>query len=295
MVAARLMEALGPEAVVSHARTLGITAPLTQDLSLALGSGSVTPIELTNAYATWAAGGTYQDWALITEVRDPSGRVLPLPPRPAPRQAMGPAEAWLVTSAMTTVIERGTARAARALGRPIAGKTGTTDRARDAWFVGYTPELVTGVWVGFDDRQSLGASEEGARAALPLWTHFVRAYLRDRHPPALEFARPQGITAVAIDPATGLPPALGAVMAPGAVATTLEEYFLSGTEPQPPAAPVDAGVAPAADDAAAYASEVADAGPESLVAPSVDAGDDDDVPPPSTVAPDDPGLVLPLQ
>lgn len=303
MVAARLMEALGPEAVVSHARALGITAPMPQDLSLALGSGSVTPIELTNAYATWAAGGTYQDWQLITEVRDPSGRVLPLPARPAPRQAMGPAEAWLVTSAMTTVVERGTARAARSLGRPVAGKTGTTDRARDAWFVGYTPELVTGVWVGFDDRQPLGPGEEGARSALPLWTQFVRAYLRDRHPPALEFARPQGITAVAIDPATGLPPALGAVMAPGAAAATLEEYFLTGTEPQPPAVPVDAGVvsdvptvAPDADDPAAPPSELSDAGPESLVAPSADAGDDDDdVPPPSTAAPSDPGLVLPLQ
>jgi len=321
MVAARLLEALRPEAVIAHARSLGITAPLPSDLSLALGSGSVSPMELTNAYATWAAAGSYQDWTVITEVRDPTGRVLPLPGRPAARQALGAAEAWLVTSAMTTVVERGTARAARALGRPVAGKTGTTDRARDAWFVGYTPELVAGVWVGFDDRQPLGPGEEGARSALPLWTSFLRAYLRDRRPPALEFARPDGVVAVNIDAVTGQPPSMAAVAGPGASTTSvLEEYFLSGTEPQ--AAPVatdagpadagpgDAGVAPAVDAGLVLVpvagdppSEALDAGqtpPEALVAPSADAGDDDDddLPPPSTAVaptPADPGLVLPLQ
>ncbi len=313
MVAARLLESLGPEAVISHARTLGITSPLPSDLSLALGSGSVTPIELTNTYATWAAGGTYHDWVIITEVRDPTGRVLPLPARPAPRQAIGAPEAWLVTSALTSVVERGTARAARSLGRPVAGKTGTTDRARDAWFVGYTPELVAGVWVGFDDRQPLGPGEEGARSALPLWTNFLRAYLRDRRPPALEFARPAGVVAVSIDPATGQPPTLGAVVGPGGTTSTLEEFFLTGTEPQTPvlsadAGPADAGsadtgapIAPGAPgglDPAEAPSEALDTGPsppESLVAPSADAGDDDDLPPPSTAVPPDPGLVLPLQ
>lgn len=240
MVAARLMEALGPEAVATHARALGITSEMPADLSLALGSGTVTPVEITNAYATWAAGGRYQDWSLITRVVDPSGRDVPLPVRAPAREVMSPAEAWLVTSAMSSVIDRGTGRAARALNRPAAGKTGTTDGARDAWFVGYTPDLVAGVWVGFDDRQPLGAGEEGARAAVPMWTWFMRDYVRARHPPALEFARPEGVVAVSVDPLTGmlpLPPTPGAQPPPPA---PIEEFFLAGTEPHE-TAPTDAG------------------------------------------------------
>ena len=113
----------------------------------------------------------------------------------------------------------------------------TTDRARDAWFVGYTPDLVTGVWVGFDDRQPLGAGEEGARAAVPIWTNFMREYVRVRHPPAIEFARPDGVTALTVDGATGLLPAPGA-----AATTTLEEYYFAGTEPHD-AVSADAGIA----------------------------------------------------
>jgi penicillin-binding protein 1A len=251
MVAARLMESLGPEAVATHARALGIASPLPTDLSLALGTGSVTPVEITNAYATWASGGRYQDWNLITRVVDPSGRDIPLPARAPAREVMSPAEAWLVTSAMSSVIDRGTARGARALNRPAAGKTGTTDGARDAWFVGYTPDLVTGVWVGFDDRAPLGAGEEGGRSAVPVWTSFMREYVRVRHPPALEFARPEGVVAVTVDALTGLLPAPAI---PGATAPTpappapIEEYFLAGTEPHE-TAPTDAGVLVASDAA----------------------------------------------
>jgi penicillin-binding protein 1A len=154
------------------------------------------------------------------------------------REAVSPAEAWLVTSALTSVIDRGTARSARSLNRPAAGKTGTTNRNIDAWFVGYTPDLVTGVWVGFDDRAPLGNGEEGSRAALPVWTAFMREYVRARRPPSLEFRRPEGVNVVRVDPATGLlPPGDGGV--PG-FATPMEEYFLAGTEPHE-AAPVDAG------------------------------------------------------
>jgi penicillin-binding protein 1A len=238
MVAARVIEALGPEAVGTHARALGITSPLPTDLSLALGTGSVTPAELTNAYATWASGGHYQDWMIIRRVVDPNGRDVPLPARAPVREAVSPAEAWLVTSALTSVIDRGTARSARSLNRPAAGKTGTTNRNIDAWFVGYTPDLVTGVWVGFDDRAPLGNGEEGSRAALPVWTAFMREYVRARRPPSLEFRRPEGVNVVRVDPATGLlPPGDGGV--PG-FATPMEEYFLAGTEPHE-AAPVDAG------------------------------------------------------
>lgn len=295
MVAARLLDALGPEPVIGHARALGVSSPLPADLSLSLGSGSVTPIELTNAYATWAAGGQYQDWRVITRVVDPSGRELALPARAAPQQAMGAAEAWLVTSLLSSVIDEGTARSARALGRPAAGKTGTTDRARDAWFVGYTPDLVAGVWVGFDDRQPLGAGEEGARAAVPVWTQFMREYVRVSRAPALEFARPAGVVTAMIDPLTGGLPSVGAAMATGVEqARPIEEYFLAGTEPQRPIE-VDAGQAVLP---AVAPSEAIDAGAEveNPTAPQADAGsEDDDSGPPSTAAAEAPGLVLPMQ
>ena len=286
MVAARLMEALGPEAVATHARALGIASPMPNDLSLALGSGVVTPVELVNAYATWASGGRYQDWYVIRRVVAPDGRDVPLPPRPAARQALTPAEAFLVTSLMTSVIDHGTGRGARALGRPAAGKTGTTDNARDAWFVGYTPDLVAGVWVGFDDRQPLGAGEEGARASVPVWTSFMREYVRVRRPPAIEFPRPQGVVSVVIDPATGLLPApaqapLG-VTAPVAAAP-FEEFFLEGTEAHE-ITPVDAG-----------------APPDVLLVQPLEAGDGGVAPsenPPTPGAPEGPSeapLVLPVQ
>lgn len=257
MVAARVMESLGPESVIEHARALGITSAMPSDLSLALGSGAVTPVELVNAYATWAAHGQYQDWLLIREIRGPNNQLIPLPGRAPPRAAMQPAEAWLVTSAMTSVIDHGTARGiTRTFNRPAAGKTGTTDRARDAWFVGYTPDMVAGAWVGFDDRQPLGNAEEGARAAVPIWTAFMREYVRVASPPAIEFARPDGVVAVRIDPATGLLPATGLPTPPA----TIEEYFLAGTEPHE-TAPVDAAVAAPVDAAAVVPSEVGDAGP----------------------------------
>lgn len=249
LVAARVIEALGPEAVANHARALGIASPLPTDLSLALGTGSVTPAEITNAYATWAARGRYQDWVLIRRVVDPNGREVALPRRAPAREVVSPAAAWLVTSAMTSVVERGTGRAARALRRPIAGKTGTTNGARDAWFVGYTPDLVAGVWVGFDDRAPLGGGEEGARAALPVWVSFMREYVRARRAPALEFTRPDEVVGVSIDPASGLLPPGDGGLPPG-FAAPMEEFFLAGTEPHE-TAPYDAGptVDAARDDA----------------------------------------------
>lgn len=276
MVAARLMEALGPEPVIAHARALGIASSLPSDLSLSLGSGGVTPVELVNAYATWAARGQYQDWYLIKAIRGPDGRELTLPGRAPPRAVMPAADAWLVTSAMTSVIDHGTARSARSLGRPAAGKTGTTDRARDAWFVGYTPDLVAGVWVGFDDRQPLGAGEEGARSAVPIWTSFIQDYVRVRRPPAIEFTRPEGIVAVRIDPASGLLPAPVLADPSQPPASSMEEYFLAGTEPRQ-FAPVDAAVVAPVDASAWVPSEVTgmgmDAGAgsavENPVAPSV--------------------------
>jgi penicillin-binding protein 1A len=117
------------------------------------------------------------------------------------------------------------------LRRPVVGKTGTSNDARDAWFVGYTPDLVVGVWVGFDDRQPLGRGEEGARSALPIWVSFMRSYIDARHPPAIDFPRPPGITVARIDPRSGL-------LARPDQTDAIEEVFLAGTEPREIAVPV---------------------------------------------------------
>lgn len=234
IVAAQVILDVTPQPVAEHAHALGLTGDLPAVPSLALGVASVTPMDMTNAYSTWAASGRYAPPRVIARIVGPNGRELALPDGPAPRQVVSPAEAHLVTSMMTTVVERGTAQRARSLNRPVAGKTGTTNNSRDAWFVGYTADLVAGVWVGFDDRQSLGRGEEGARSALPIWLRFVREYVSVRRPPAVDFVRPDGIVVAQIDPATGM------LARPGQ-SDALDELFLSGTEPRAIAVPTDAG------------------------------------------------------
>ncbi len=223
LVAVRVMEQVGPESVVALAQQLGITTPLEPSLSLALGASEVRPIELVNAYATFAAGGRFEPARLIARVEGPDGKRIEMPGAEAPRDVLTPAEAYLVTSMMTSVVSaEGTAAQAATLGRPVAGKTGTSNEARDAWFVGYSPRIACGVWVGFDDRRPLGRRESGGRSALPIWIEVMRRAERGR--PPTEFARPSGIVTAAIDPATGL-------LAYEGMATPLEEVFLDGTVP----------------------------------------------------------------
>jgi penicillin-binding protein 1A len=224
MVAARVVIDVGPQALAEHATRVGITSTMNPTPSLALGTADVTPLEMTNAYATWDAAGQYVAPILITRITGPDGRDLPLPTREAPRQAVTPDEAYVITSMMTSVVDHGTGQRAKALHRPIAGKTGTSNDAIDAWFVGYTPDLVAGVWVGFDDRKPLGPGEEGARAAVPIWTQFMRSYIAQAHPPPVDFVRPPGVAAARIDPITGF-------LARPDQTDAMDEIFLAGTEP----------------------------------------------------------------
>ncbi len=224
MVAARLIVDLGPPALVAQAARIGITSPLTPTRALALGTSEVTPLDLTNAYTTFAAAGRFAPPVLILRIVDPDGHDVPLPERAAARQALPPEEAYVMTSLLTSVVDHGTGVRARALRRPVAGKTGTSNDARDAWFIGYTPDLAAGAWVGFDDRQSLGRGEEGARAALPIWVQFMRAYIAARRPPPIDFARPDAIRVARIDPLTGL-------LARPEQGDAIDEVFLSGSEP----------------------------------------------------------------
>ncbi len=152
----------------------------------------------------------------------PDGSEVPLPEQAAPRDVMTPAEAYVLTSMLTSVVESGTARRAHALRRPLAGKTGTSNDARDAWFVGYSPELVAGVWVGFDDRRPLGRRESGAQSALPIWIELMRVATEGR--PRVGFPIPSGVTTARIDPASGL-------LAYEGQTDAIDEVFLDGTVP----------------------------------------------------------------
>lgn len=230
VVAVRAIEELGPENVASFARQLGVESELDPSLALSLGASEVRPIELANVYATFAAGGRWEPPRLVTRIEGPDGDVA-LPRRQPPRDVLTPAEAYVVSSLLQSVVSEGTARrGARRLGRPAAGKTGTTNEARDAWFVGYTPNFVSAVWVGFDDRRPLGRRESGGRTALPIWVDVIRAAEGDA--PPREFPRPSGIETATIDPETGL-------LAYEGQENGIEEIFLAGTAPTERARPPD--------------------------------------------------------
>jgi penicillin-binding protein 1A len=251
----KLLDEVGAANVVEWAHALGITTDLQPTPSLALGAYEVIPIELCNAYVTFANGGEFELPKLVTRIVAPGGKVLALPATPPPRRVLSPEEAYLITSLMRGVVEHGTAQRARALGRPLAGKTGTTNLAKDTWFVGFSTELAATVWVGYDDALPLGWGEAGAQTALPAWMSFMKA-AHDKKPPT-EFPRPSGIVTANVDPATGLLPYPGEDSA-------IEEEFLDGTVPteiSKPDAGADAGRVDAGpDDETNSAKAPADAG-----------------------------------
>ena len=230
------LERLGPTNVSAWAHTLGIDSKLGGDLSLALGSYEITPRELVGAYATFAAGGVYAEPILIQRIVGPTGAEVALPARIKDRRVMEESEAYVVTSLLTSVVRDGTARRARSLGRPIAGKTGTSNEAKDGWFVGYSTDIACAVWTGYDDPTPMGAGEAGATLALPAFVEFMREAHKKR--PAADFPVPGGVVRLMIDPASGL-------RAYADQKDALEEVFVSGTEPSDVAQP-DAGVPDAA-------------------------------------------------
>ncbi len=265
-----LFRDVGVDYVIRYARRLGIESPLDRDLSLALGSSTVSLFELTRAYSVFAAGGRRVVPSFIRRVRDRDGRVLlenvaldsappvanggaaaaeeppaevveppapeaaPLPEAlPAsfeadldPNQLLPAAQAYLVTDLLRAVVidPGGTGSRLRELGRPVAGKTGTTNDQADAWFVGFSPDLVTGVWVGHDETRFLGWGESGGRTASPIWVDYMRLALADR--PAREFPVPQDIVFARIDRKTGL-----LADASSSDADTVIQSFLVDTEP----------------------------------------------------------------
>jgi penicillin-binding protein 1A len=217
----RLLDKVGVKNVIEFAKTVGITSPLAADLSLGLGSSSVGLMELTSVYGVFLNQGNRAEPYAILSIQDNAGKVLEQA-EPEALPVISKETAYLITNMMEDVIQKGTGQAAKVIGRPIAGKTGTTDEFINAWFIGGAPNLVAGIYVGFDDRRSLGETESGAHAALPIWTSFMQAVLKPL--PVMAFTIPEGITFVKVDPSTGLLDG-----EEGQVSTI--ELFTKGSEP----------------------------------------------------------------
>jgi len=180
VVAVKLANAIGIDEVISMARKLGIESPLTPTLALSLGASGLPLIELTQAYSVFANNGVLVPFRFVTRVLDRHGNVVEEFPV-VQKQAISPDTAYIITDMLTAVVQEGTGKAAKALGRPVAGKTGTSNEFRDAWFIGYTPDYIAGVWVGYDDNtKSLGAGEAGGKVACPIWTAFMKEWLADK-------------------------------------------------------------------------------------------------------------------
>ena len=190
-VSVRLALDVGLDPLRNHLRAFGFPTDFPRNLSLALGSSEVTLLDLVRAYGVFATLGKRFDPVFVTEITDPNGIPVEFPGvRPRFETVLNPRTAWIVTDMMREVVQRGTATAAKKLGRPAAGKTGTTNDSKDAWFVGFTPDLVTGVWVGFDADRTLGKAT-GGKLAAPIWTDFMEQALEGR--PIRELPVPEGV------------------------------------------------------------------------------------------------------
>jgi penicillin-binding protein 1A len=221
-VTVALLEEVGLNKTIDFARRAGITSQINYDYTTALGSSVVTPIELTSAYATLASQGIRTEPIIIKSIIDKSGEALESY-EPQPEEAIDRTTAYLITSLLVSVVDEGTGRRARYLGKTLAGKTGTTNNYIDAWFVGYAPSIVTGVWVGYDNSQaSLGDKEAGSRAALPIWINVMAKALEDK--PDEEFIATDDVVFVDIDPESGL-------LAREDADEIYEDVFQRGTEP----------------------------------------------------------------
>jgi penicillin-binding protein 1A len=251
VVSVKILENIGVSYAVEYAKKLGITSQLADNLTLALGSSSLSPMELTSAYGVFASGGYRVTPYFITKVTENNGKVLEevaapvLPVFKAASSAgkveaesqvkpssggtvltavpvISPETAFIMTNLMESVVTSGTGQRARAVGRPVAGKTGTTNDMKDAWFVGYVPQLVAGVWVGYDQEKSLGSGGSGGQAAAPIWADFMQKALIGL--PVQNFNQPDNITYALINPRTGR-------LAREGSEGSVSECFISGTEP----------------------------------------------------------------
>jgi penicillin-binding protein 1A len=249
LVSIRLLRGIGLGPAMKHIGQFGFgPSALPANLTLALGTGQVTPLEMARGFAVFANGGYLVTPYAVEQVTDTEGRTVyqaapklacagcvqataigrtatgPVPPDRVAPAVITPANAFVMTDMMVDVIQRGTAQLARSLGRlDLAGKTGTTNDRRDAWFVGFNADLTAATWIGFDQERPLGEQEEGAHTALPMWVHFMGEALRDK--PEHRQSEPPGVVRMWVSRTTGAPAAAGEF---GAVFET----FLAGHSPQ---------------------------------------------------------------
>ncbi len=219
-VSLRIADEVTPDAIVAMAKKMGISSELKPDMSIALGSNEVTPLEITNAYVTLANGGFRGDPQFVDAI---DGK-----PTPAVQgeQVVRPEVAYVVVDMMRSVVEEGTAHAAAALHIPIAGKTGTSNEAKDTWFIGLTPDYAIGTWIGYDDNRPQ-EHETGGAVAVPVYVEIMKHI----NPPAKSFSRPAHVVEATIDKESGLLAPDGAPQN-----TTMTEVFIEGTAPTETAA-----------------------------------------------------------
>jgi penicillin-binding protein 1A len=229
IITIKVLQDLGLDYAIAYAHNMGISSPLGRNLSLALGTSVVTLQEMVRAYGVLANQGRKVTPFFIKKIVDRTGHNFE-ENQIKVEQVIDPRIAFLSTYVMQDVVEVGTGRRVKSIGRPVAAKTGTTDDVRDAWFIGYTPSLVTGVWVGFDQERSLGKQEVGGRAAAPIWLYFMEKAIQGT--PVELFPVPEGIVFSKVDARSGHP--LHKSSKGG-----LYEAFLEGTIPNdgPPLQP----------------------------------------------------------
>jgi len=231
VVAVKVGREVGPETVAQYARRMGIETPIPRVPSISIGSASVIPIQIARAYTTFANMGVKVEPRPILRVEDADGRIL-WESRPEREEVLDRRSSWLMLSMLRDVVDRGTGTVVRSRGLPrdvpAAGKTGTTNDATDAWFVGFTPDVVTATWVGFDEPQRLHVNAQGGLDAAPVNAEVLRWYYRDRRPPQ-PWPRPEALTRREVDRMSGQ------LRTPWCPADSIyTEHYLPGTEPQSP-------------------------------------------------------------
>jgi penicillin-binding protein 1A len=221
VVTVKLLDKVGPTTVVNYAHRFGIHGNLSHDLSLALGTSVVSLMDLTSAYGIFANRGIRTEPLATIKVTDSKGKILE-ENYPQEEEVLPENVNYVILNVLKGVIENGTGQGAKVLGRPAGGKTGTTDRNTDVWFIGFVPSLVAGFWVGFDDNRPLGNSFTAANTAVPIWTQLMGDILTGT--PPIDWPQPEGVTFALIDPESGL-------LATPNCPNSYLETFVKGTEP----------------------------------------------------------------